>query len=307
MEESVGETLMIEDLGDDIILEILSLLPAKSFASAALVCRKWNVICNCILSSPKLSSAVSLNPSLEEAVNEVVDKVLSEPIRPHFALASIGPSFVLQEALLLIERKLCSKIPIIVSVAEGVIGKDVLTDKFVEVQWTEHTVTCGIILTVGFLPGVTVHLCLIFQYQVPEGIEMDFQAASFDSHVSSPVGLILFAGRKADVRRTVQGIELVFPEDGFIVGDGGSSNFIVRYQNTTTLPGLAGVSLLFTRDINKPSGKSSFPIGLMRKKSIQMEFNIFFFIFLKYRWSLIYKINIFFIFTYLFAYRCWRN
>ncbi|EYU45426.1 hypothetical protein MIMGU_mgv1a021609mg, partial [Erythranthe guttata] len=206
MEESVGETLIIGDLGDDIIPEILSLLPAKSFASAALVCRKWNVICNCILSSPKLYSAVSLNPSLEEAVNEVVDKVLSEPIRPHFALASIGPSFVLQEALVLIERNLCSKIPIIVSVAEGVIGKDVLTDKFVEVQWTEHTVTCGIILTVGFLPGVTVHLYL------------------------------------------------VFPEDGFIVGDGGSSNFIVRYQNTTTLAGLAGVSLLFTRDINKPSG-----------------------------------------------------
>ncbi|KAK6148061.1 hypothetical protein DH2020_018973 [Rehmannia glutinosa] len=96
----------IDDLGDDLLQNILSRLPALYFASAACVSRSWNSLCNRILSYPKLSSAVSFNRYLQNAVNEVVDKVLLEPIRPHFALVSIGPRFGLQAALQLGPRSL---------------------------------------------------------------------------------------------------------------------------------------------------------------------------------------------------------
>ena len=54
----------INDINEDLLHKILAKLPARSFASAACVSRSWNRICNRILSRPKLSSALSLNPSL---------------------------------------------------------------------------------------------------------------------------------------------------------------------------------------------------------------------------------------------------
>ncbi|KAL7126568.1 hypothetical protein ABFS83_14G196900 [Erythranthe nasuta] len=266
----------IDDLGEAVIRNILSRLPAKSFASAACVSRLWNTICNSILSSPKLSSAVSFNPSLEKALNEVVEKVLMEPIRPHFVLASIGPCFILQAALRRIEGIFGSKIPIIINVAEGVIGRDVRTDKFVEVQWvlsaakkkyswptdTQPTATCGMILTVGFLPGLKVHLVPLFQSEGPQSLSVDKfvmdirEVASAFSHSSSPAGIMLFADRKTNILPVLQKTEYAFPKDTFIVGDGGSE-LIFRISETTTVPPdstFAAVALLFTRDINKPLG-----------------------------------------------------
>ncbi|XP_012847913.1 PREDICTED: F-box/LRR-repeat protein At5g63520-like [Erythranthe guttata] len=266
----------IDDLGEAVIRNILSRLPAKPFASAACVSRSWNTICNSILSFPKLSSAVSFNPSLEKALNEVVEKVLMEPIRPHFVLASIGPCFILQAALRRIEGIFGSKIPIIINVAEGVIGRDVRTDKFVEVQWalsaakkkyswptdTQPTATCGMILTVGFLPGLKVHLVPLFQSEGPQSLFVDKfvmdirEVASAVSHSSSPAGIMLFADRKTNILPVLQKTEYAFPKDTFIVGDGGSE-LIFRISETTTVPPdstFAAVALLFTRDINKPLG-----------------------------------------------------
>ncbi|KAJ1386209.1 Leucine-rich repeat domain superfamily, partial [Sesbania bispinosa] len=80
-------------LSEDLLQQILSRLPALSFASASCVSKSWNSVCNRILSRPKLSSALSLNLSSNDAVNEVLRKVLSEPIRPHFAIANIGNGF----------------------------------------------------------------------------------------------------------------------------------------------------------------------------------------------------------------------
>ncbi|KAI3455057.1 hypothetical protein Pfo_011720 [Paulownia fortunei] len=267
----------IDDLGDDLMQNILSRLPALHFASAACVSRSWNTLCNRILSSPKLSSAVSFNPSLEDAVNEVVDKVLLEPIRPHFALASIGPYFSLQAALQLIDAKLGSRIPVIVNVSEGVIGRDVLTDQFVEVQWEvteeealgaillEENVNRGIILTVGFLPGLKAHIVpLLFQNKGPRSFLVDEfvmdirKAASVYSDSASPVGIILFADRKADIKPVLQKIEYAFSEDTFMVGDGGSQ-FLYRSNSRSNItrspdPTCAAVALLFARDRNKPLG-----------------------------------------------------
>lgn len=63
--DSQSIVAVIDDLGDDLMQNVLSRLPALSFASAACVSRSWNSICNRVLSVPKLCSAVSFNPILE--------------------------------------------------------------------------------------------------------------------------------------------------------------------------------------------------------------------------------------------------
>ncbi|KAI7732284.1 hypothetical protein M8C21_027997, partial [Ambrosia artemisiifolia] len=105
----------IDLISDDLLHNIVSRLPATSFASAACVSRSWNLICGRLLCRPKLSSAYSLNPSLQAAVEEVVNKVLSEPIRPHFAIVSIDGHFDdgLGEAHRLITGALGTHVPVI--------------------------------------------------------------------------------------------------------------------------------------------------------------------------------------------------
>nr|XP_023876797.1 F-box/LRR-repeat protein At5g63520-like [Quercus suber]POE80712.1 f-box/lrr-repeat protein [Quercus suber] len=96
-------------INDDILEMILEKLPALSFASAACVSKSWNKVCNHILSSPKLSSALSysFNPSTYiDGVQDVLHKVLSKPIRPHFAIASIGYKHKHVEAFKLITKRL---------------------------------------------------------------------------------------------------------------------------------------------------------------------------------------------------------
>ncbi|KAJ0613823.1 putative F-box domain-containing protein [Helianthus annuus] len=83
----------IDLIGEDLLHNIVARLPATSFASAACVSRSWNLVCERVLSRPKLASACSFNRSYQAAVEEVLDKVLSEPIRPHFAIVSIGGSY----------------------------------------------------------------------------------------------------------------------------------------------------------------------------------------------------------------------
>ncbi|KAJ0603631.1 putative F-box domain-containing protein [Helianthus annuus] len=95
-----GIAAPIDVISEDLLQNIVARLPATSFASAACVSRSWKVVCDRVLSRPKFASACSLNRSLENAVEEVVNKVLSKPIRPHFAIASIGGYYgdVLREA-----------------------------------------------------------------------------------------------------------------------------------------------------------------------------------------------------------------
>ncbi|KAK7838495.1 f-box/lrr-repeat protein [Quercus suber] len=105
-------TVWFELINDDVLQKILEKLPALSFASAA-----------CI------------------AVQEVFDKALSKPIRPHFAIVNIGSRFRLSEAFnfWLIPKRLGSNTPFIISVAGGVIGRDALTNEFKEVMWGDIT------------------------------------------------------------------------------------------------------------------------------------------------------------------------
>ncbi|XP_056854175.1 F-box/LRR-repeat protein At5g63520-like, partial [Raphanus sativus] len=83
------DTSFIASMNDDLLHNILRRLPAKPFAFASCVNRSWNIVCNHILSRPKMVSAFSRNSDQLKAVEEAVDKALSEPIRPDFVIANI--------------------------------------------------------------------------------------------------------------------------------------------------------------------------------------------------------------------------
>ncbi|KAB2038274.1 hypothetical protein ES319_D03G134800v1 [Gossypium barbadense] len=188
--EASGFSLMNEDL----LRNILSRLPAISFASAATVSKTWNAACCHILSRPKLSSAISLKPLPLVALQEVFDKVMSEPIRPHFAIASVGPGFEIKDVLQFMVEKVRSRTPIIVSSVKGILGRDALSHEFREVKWIdgnidEVPVNTGIVLTVGFVPGLKVDVIpLLRQRKAPQGSMIDKFVLDIKSYTSSMSG-----------------------------------------------------------------------------------------------------------------------
>ncbi|XP_041025365.1 uncharacterized protein LOC121265755 [Juglans microcarpa x Juglans regia] len=70
-------------------------------------------------------------------VQEVLEKVLSEPIWPHFAIANVGSGFSLIKAFRLTMKILGSCMPFISSAANGIIGRDFLTNGYREVKWID--------------------------------------------------------------------------------------------------------------------------------------------------------------------------
>ncbi|XP_027076365.2 F-box/LRR-repeat protein At5g63520-like [Coffea arabica] len=270
-----GGSNIDDAIGIDLLHNIISRLPATSFASAACVNRSWNSICSRILSYPKLSSAISLNPSLEEAVNEVVEKVLSVPIRPQFVIASIGPSFTLPRAHQLITARFGSGVPVITSLSDGIIGRDALTSEFKEVQWElmeddedldghgNLLPNQGIVLTVGHLPDMRATMIpLLSQDEEPLMIDefvMDIREyASLVSGSTSPAAIILFSDLKTDMRPVLQKFDYTFSFETVVVGEGGGRYFYRSdWDKNTTMKqdgNPAVVALLFVKDRHKPPG-----------------------------------------------------
>ncbi|KAA8542099.1 hypothetical protein F0562_023251 [Nyssa sinensis] len=269
----------IDLIGEDLLQKILSRLPALSFASAACVSRSWNVVCQRVICRPKLSSAISLNPEQKVAVKEVLDKVLSEPIRPHFAIACIGPSFCLRLTHQLITEKLGSRTPVITCESSGIIGRDALTEEFQELQWdiaTDedhgaeiHNLTHGITLTVGYIPGLTVEAIPLLQsIEAPRALRvamvdnfvMDIREYTASvSGCTSPAGIILFEGWGSDVKPIIDKLDYAMSMETSIVG-GQYRQFLYRRRGDNRNPTrsakyiAAAVALLFVRDRNKPHG-----------------------------------------------------
>ncbi|XP_052181795.1 F-box/LRR-repeat protein At5g63520 isoform X2 [Diospyros lotus] len=272
----------MDRIGEDVLQNILGRLPALSFASAACVCRSWNSVCNRVLNGPKLSSALSLNDSLEVAVTEVVDKVLSEPLRPHFAIACISPLFCLNLAHELITGKLGSRIPVVTYESKGIIGRDAVTNKFEEVQWyiedqedpgTQvgslfQNVISGILLTVGYLPGLKVDAVPLLQTtkdldsRVPLVDKFVMDIKEYTTSISGctpPVGIIMFGDPAINMTSILEKMDYAMPLDTFIVGDE-CCRFRYRCQGDfghTTQTGTrssVAVALLFLRDRNKSHG-----------------------------------------------------
>ncbi|XP_057972533.1 F-box/LRR-repeat protein At5g63520 [Malania oleifera] len=240
---------------EDLLQNILSRLPALSFASAACVSRSWNHVCAYILSRPKLASALSLNRSQRDAVKEVIDKVLSEPIRPHFALACVGLRFSLETVHRLMMEGLGPRIPIITCSAHGVIGRDALTDEFKEVKWEmayddeDYNVAdydCngeligygqGITLTIGFMPGLKVEAIPLLRHSKPPQVAMVDQfvmniedyAASV-SGCRSPAAILICGGQHIDTKSVLDNLDAALSVETAIVGDP-SSSFLYRSRD----------------------------------------------------------------------------
>ncbi|XP_021286593.1 F-box/LRR-repeat protein At5g63520-like isoform X1 [Herrania umbratica] len=267
-------------VNDDILQNILSRLPALSFAWAACVSKSWNKVCDRVLSRPKLVSALSLNPSLPDAVKEVLEKVLSSPIRPQFAIASIGLQFSLEEAHQLITEKLGSRTPVITNATFGIIGRDALTNTMKEVRWNfdpeednsnsqgsdaASNFNRGIVLIVGFLPGLKVDTIPLLRpkreprFTMIDKFMMDIR--DYTASVSgciAPAGIILFGDQHTDMTPVLAEIDCAMPEETVIVGDA-SSRFLFRsggnsQSSITDLYYFDAVALVFAGDKDKPHG-----------------------------------------------------
>ncbi|XP_048445680.1 F-box/LRR-repeat protein At5g63520-like isoform X1 [Pyrus x bretschneideri] len=274
-------TGLFSPINDDLLHKILSRLPALSFASAACVSKSWNQICSRILTRPKLASALSLHPSPKVAVKEVIEKVLAEPIRPHFVVANIGSGFGLYDISKLISKKLGSSVPFIISTSSGIFGRDALTHEFKEVKWGEvcgdgsdedcsipaKDANYGILLTVGFVPGLKVDaIPLLRTIKDPREVLLDkfiMDIKDYTASVSdctSPVGIMMFGDGLRDMKPIVDALDYAMPAETVIVGDE-RGRFLYRSENESrNVCGSAkyftdAVTLVFAKDKDKPHGK----------------------------------------------------
>ncbi|KAL7616345.1 F-box/LRR-repeat protein At5g63520 [Lactuca sativa] len=274
-----GIAATIDLIGEDLLQNIVARLPAFSFASAACVSRSWNLVCDRVLCRPKLSSSCSFSSSLEVAVEDVLNKVLSEPIRPHFAIASVGPLFDLHQAHQLITAKLGSKVPVITNVPSGIIGRDVFSDEFKEIQWelTEEDDDPGvplllsesanraIMLIVGFLPGLKVEaIPLLKEIEEPLAVMIDkfvIDIREYSTSISgcrSPAAIIMFSDFEAGMKSVMEKMDFAMSPDTVIVGDCGCqflhSNGSSRDTSATEGHMSTAVALVFAVDKNKRHG-----------------------------------------------------
>ncbi|EOY22512.1 F-box family protein, putative isoform 2 [Theobroma cacao] len=266
--ESKGFCLMNHDL----LQNILSRLPAASFASAACVSKAWNAACNRVLSRPKLSSAISLNPSPRVALQEVFGKVMSEPIRPHFAMASVGPGFHFKDVLQFMVEKLGSRTPIILSSVSGIFGRDALTHEFREVKWTNGNVDdevstyTGIVLNVGYVPGLKVEaIPLLQQKKTPQGSMIDKFVMDIKSYTSSmsgctsPLAIIMIGDADVDQKPIIEKLDYAMSMETIIVGDERGqfvykSGDVSRNVSSSLKCSPDAVALVFARDRDKAHG-----------------------------------------------------
>ncbi|KAG7019749.1 F-box/LRR-repeat protein [Cucurbita argyrosperma subsp. argyrosperma] len=262
-------------MNDDILHNIFRRLPARSFAAAACVSKTWNSTCNRILRRPKFASAVSLNPSLHVAVEEVVHKVLSEPIRPQFAIACVGVEFSLEVVHHLITEALGSRTPVITNAARGIIGVDALTDEVKEVKWElsgDYDVETqdynsifnrnrGIVLAVGFLPGFKVDAISLLrsikvsEVAVADKFVMDIRDYTASvSDFTSPSCIILFGDQHEDMKPIIAKLDSAMAEETVIVGDACGCFLSKSRRTTNEINGfsLGAVALVIARDKNNP-------------------------------------------------------
>ncbi|MFS7951202.1 putative F-box domain, FIST, C-domain, F-box-like domain superfamily protein [Helianthus anomalus] len=234
-----------DDLSIDLVQNIFGRLPAVDFASADCVSRSWHHACRLILRRPKLSSACSFNPDLEVAVESVVNKVLSEPIRPQFAIASVCRRIDLSMAHQLITEKLGSNVPVITNCSRGVIGRDAISDEFKEWEATEDSGAI-IMLMVGYLPGIKVKTIPLLQ---PVRIIGEINNFSNDvSGSNSPAAIIIFSEHQAFITAAVATMDYIMSPETVIVGD-----YECEFEHTIGYKCVA-VALVFVKYRNRPRG-----------------------------------------------------
>ncbi|KAK1428530.1 hypothetical protein QVD17_17365 [Tagetes erecta] len=231
----------IHDVGEDLLQIIVAKLPALPFASAACVSRSWNCVCGRVLSRPKLSSACSVKPTLEAAFEEVANKVLSEPIRPQFAIACVN-RFSLEEAKQLMTAKLSSKVPFIIGTSAGLIGRDAC--------WTLDDNKQGMMLTVGFAPGLKVKSISLAQepqtFMIDQFIGDIKEFSTSISGCPSPSAIMMF-GRANGLMNVMEKLDNAMPPETVIVG-------ACDYHFEDVVAYASAFALVFVMERNKPPG-----------------------------------------------------
>ncbi|KAK1428528.1 hypothetical protein QVD17_17363 [Tagetes erecta] len=232
----------IEDVGEDLLQNIVARLPALTFASAACVSRSWNCVCGRVLSRPKLSSACSVKPTLKAAFEEVANKVLSEPIRPQFAIACVN-HFSMQQAKRLLTAKLSSKVPFIIGTSAGLIGRDAISGEFNENEQ-------GMMLTVGYAPGLKVKSISLVQEPQPFMIDQFIaDIRDFSTSISgcqSPSAIMMF-GRANALMNVMEKLDNAMAPETVIVGT-------CHYHFEHVVASASAFALVFVMDRNKPPG-----------------------------------------------------
>jgi hypothetical protein len=274
MKTDMADMVPIAAMNEDLLHNILLRLPAKSFAFASCVNRFWSSVCNRILSRPKMISAFSRNPDQLRAGEEVLDKVLSEPIRPQFVIANITCGNM-EETLTLITERVGSRVPIIVSVVTGILGKEACNDKAGEVRLHSTSddelfdvANFAILLTIGYLPGMKVDIIPVIQAKGESGAEMEDKfvmdirnyMSMVSGHAAAPACLILFAEDTHATEPVLHKLDYAMPAETVIVG-GQIGEFLHKRGNEPRnvqlqkddIRVLAG--LIFARDRHRPARK----------------------------------------------------
>ncbi|XP_018434178.1 F-box/LRR-repeat protein At5g63520 isoform X2 [Raphanus sativus] len=286
------DTSFIASMNDDLLHNILRRLPAKPFAFASCVNRSWNIVCNHILSRPKMVSAFSRNSDQLKAVEEAVDKALSEPIRPDFVIANITCGNM-EVTLRLITKRVGSRVPLIVSIVEGVLGKEACNDNAGEVKQNDQGMyfcpTYAILLTIGYFPGIQVDVIPVIQAKeeseatVGDKFVMDIR--NFVSAVSdhaTPACLMLFGEDTHATEPIIRKLDYAMPAETIIVGDQKGQFLHKRADELRTVQlhkdesrVLAG--LIFARDRHRPiqAGRVQFSTAISRgMSSVDLRYKV---------------------------------
>ncbi|BBH03657.1 hypothetical protein Prudu_014589 [Prunus dulcis] len=237
------------------------------------------------------------------AVKEVIEKVLAEPIRPHFVVANIGSGFRLYDIFRLISRKLGSSVPFIISTSSGIIGRDALTHEVKEVKWGDvcgdgsdedcsipaKDVNYGILLTVGFVPGLKVDAIPLLRST--KNLSSSFCSNGFvDTNVYNDIRNLersclinssrilkitqpLFQDGLINMKPIIDALDYSMPMETVIVGDE-RGRFLYRSGNESrNVCGSAkyfsdAVALIFARDKDKPSGIGDIQFQIALSKGV---------------------------------------
>ena len=286
-------------LSEDVLQNILSRLPALSYASAACVSR----VAGAVLSRPKIASAICLNPSCEDAVKEVVDSVLSRPIRPHFAYATCFGEFSdLELTQKLITKKLGSATPVVTSFTRGTIDSDAIREEFTEVNRNFDFEDCddlddfdlttirdqGIVLIVGFVPGLKVDaIPLLRESEEPyipliDKFVMHIRVYSAAvSGCTSPTGIVMFVGTGVDMEHVLDEIDYAMStETAMLCGRIG--RFMYRSgDDSRNISGslkyyAEAVALVFARDNEKPQGVGETQFHVALSTGLEPDVRVFY-------------------------------
>ncbi|KAF8089517.1 hypothetical protein N665_0503s0016 [Sinapis alba] len=287
-----ADTMFIGSMNDDLLQNILQRLPAKPFAFASCVNRSWNSVCNHILSRPKMVSAFSRNPHQLKAVEEALDKALSEPIRPDFVIANITCGNM-QDTLSLITGRVGSRLPVIVTIVDGVLGKEACNDKAAEVNRFDHMHTSpsffAVLLTIGYLPGIKVDVVPVIQAKESEAMigdkfVMDIRnfVSEVSDHAAAPSCLMLFGEDTHATEPIIRKLDYAMPAETIIVGDQ-RGEFLHKRANELRNVELHKdesrvlACLIFARDRHRPveAGRVQFHTAISRGvSSVDLRYKV---------------------------------